>query len=73
MIRKDLEIKLSIIYNEKERINWGTFDKGNDYIGIDVSNDNWLIDKLMKWVNEMWKIYKNTGRTHIINPYSESK
>ena len=41
---------------------WETFDRGNDYVGIYSSNDNWLIDKLMKWADEMWKIYKNTGK-----------
>ncbi|AJA48665.1 hypothetical protein CPAST_c25960 [Clostridium pasteurianum DSM 525 = ATCC 6013] len=49
---------------------WETFDAGSDYVGIEASKDEKLLDDLvMKWANEAWKRYEKTGNTQIMNPY----
>ena len=54
---------------------WETFDAASSekggWVGLDASKDSYVIDKLvMKWANEAWDIYTNTGRTQITNIYS---
>lgn len=48
---------------------WETFDSGNEYVGIDASQDTALISSIMDWANTAWSRYQSTGKTKILNPY----
>jgi len=48
---------------------WETFDAGNDYVGIEASKDNGLIEEIMNWAECAWREYKVTGEIKILNPY----
>lgn len=47
---------------------WETFDAGNDYVGIDASNDQRLLDGIMDWANKAWAEHQASGQTKILNP-----
>ncbi|MFC5560225.1 hypothetical protein ACFPN4_14240 [Ureibacillus thermophilus] len=49
---------------------WETFDAGNDYVGIEASNDEKYLSSIMEWANQCWDEYQKTGRTKIVNMWS---
>lgn len=58
-----------IAFRDKDYITrWETYDKGNGYVGIEASLDEDHLNTIMKWADKAWVIYKESGKTKILNP-----